>query len=188
MKIAYFLVRSLFGLGLFLAGSSVFLYAQKNPAFPHIKPAQLSFWIKSHDFSSREVIIRALQNKPQYRLTIYSISLDNEVVASISPELNGIGEPSTRSDTKYEPNLLNPDRMGHGKIEFSPKDFAPKNGNGRSRRRQMVFKLRKMKIDIIVTDVELNESSTGIVRAKIFVRVKLDPSRRSRPADVRRST
>ena len=154
---------------------------QTRPVFPQIKPKHLIFKIEGGEDFAKEVVIRTRSNAPAYRLTVFAISLNRKDFESIKPELNGIGNRSTRFDTKYEENLLNPDRWGHGEIEFGPKDFEKKNI------RYMVLRLRRMKITITVSDAILTEdfpgNITGIKSAKITVDVKPDPNCRSRPIE-----
>jgi hypothetical protein len=164
------------------------LHAQKPTIFPQIKPVGLRFEIKGDKSTSEEIVIRTRKNKPAYSLMVYSISLNNVFAESISSEMFGIGEPSTRFDTKYEPNLLNPDRWGHGQIEFSPNDFIADEKGVISSKRRMVFELRRMRIEITVSDVLLNESLTGFVKAKITVIVRPSRATRSRPPDIPRPT
>lgn len=184
--ISSFLFRLFLWAVIQLAVLDVLLYAQGSRSFPQIKPAHLSLRVKNGESVIEEAIIKTKQNKPAYRLTIVSVSLDNESVQSIHVTLNGIGEASTRFDTKYEEDLLNSDRWGHGAEQgFTPNDFRPGKSNSNGRCRYTVFKLRRMKIKVVASEVVLNEFATDFIQARVTARVTRDPSTRSRPADVR---
>jgi hypothetical protein len=162
---------------------NISLYGQKSPSYPSIKPSKVFFSFDKGQSVIKERTIRTVRNEPAYRLSIVSVSIESGIAVAIHITLNGIGEPSTRFDTKYEEDLLNPDRWGHGAEQgFTPKDFNSGNKSRGRRSRHLVFKLRRMRIEVIAFDVVLNESSTGITQAKVVVSVKADSSTRSRPA------
>jgi len=156
---------------------SVSATAQKKPAFPSIRPAHLSFAVEGKRTIEKKLVIRTLQNRTAYRLTISAVYIGKQDFETIELDLNGIGSPATRFDTKYESNLLNPERRPdvHGMTGLSWMDFK------QHRNLSMVFRLRRMKITLTVSDVVLN-ADDGIKTAKVVVDVEPDANTDSRPA------
>jgi len=157
-------------------------------AYPHVKKANLYFrvQIKNQAAISKEVIIKDIKGKPAYKLTVYTVSLDNKTANSIAVELNGIGDTSTKFDTKYEQDLLNPDKWGHGSGQrhFSPKELCQENRNNLNWGHRRIFILRRMRIEVIVSKIQLNEDFSGIISADVTVQITPNKSQRSRPKDV----
>jgi hypothetical protein len=149
--------------------------AQRKINFPSITPTHLAFVAKGRKTIAKEVIIRTRQKAPAYRLTVSAVCLDKKSFETIETDLNGIGAAATRFDTKYEDNLLNPDRLGHGAIGFIAYEFREHPNQ------YVVYRLRRMKITLTVSDVVLDEDKTGIISATITVEVRSDPTTQSRP-------
>jgi hypothetical protein len=136
--------------------------------------------------NSEELIINDVNGRPVYRLSVYPVSLDNQVVSSIRVELNVLNVSSHRSDTKYEEDLLNPDRWGHGEGRrvFQPAQVCAANRADPSWGARRVFTLRRMRVEVSLADVELSEDLKGFKSASVDVQVKPSPSLRSRPVDI----
>jgi hypothetical protein len=168
-----------------LAG--VVLPVPNNKSYPRIVAANLVMKInRGEPTKSKEVIIKDISGKPAYRLAVYCLSLDKQTTNSIRVELNGIGSISTQSDTQYEADLLNPDRWGHGAGQrvFVPEELCLLNRNDPMWGARRVFTLRRMRIEVVISDIELNQSFNGITRAHLAVHISPSISVRSRPADV----
>ena len=174
--------KYILGLIIALVSSNVVSRAATNPLFPRVKPTRFEMNINGTSDASKQVVIKTVDGKPAYELTVYAITLDNETARSIDVELNGIGGTATRFDTKYEDNLLNPDRWGHGVGEaFSPKELCSAKAENNQEVKQRVLILRKMRIEISVSELEMNKDCTGIIKAKVVVSVRSSSSNRSRP-------
>jgi hypothetical protein len=159
----------------------------KGRHYPHIKRAGLVMKVdRSQPIYSKEVIIRDVSGRPAYRLSVYVVSLDKQTASSIHVELNGIGSGATQSDAQYEADLLNPDRWGHGAGQrvFLPEQLCPANRKDSAWGARRAFTLRRMRIEVTISDIELNESFNGITRAHITVHVTPSTSTNSRSADV----
>jgi hypothetical protein len=135
---------------------------------------------------SKEVIIRDVEGRPAYRLSVYAVSLNHHDVASISVELSGIGAAVAEHEVKYEPDLLNPDRMGHGagQRKFTAEQLCPANRDRPYWGAARVFALRRMKIEVRISDIEMREGFEGIRKARVRVNVMPSSISRGRPADI----
>lgn len=166
---------------------STVLPASRSRHYPRITPADMVMIITTaQPTNSKEVIIKDVGGRPAYRLSVYSLSVNNRTISSIRVELNGIGSSATRSDTQYEDDLLNPDRWGHGAGQrvFLPEQLCPANRRDPAWGARRIFTLRRMRIEVIVSDIELNANMNGIMRAKVTIHVRPGSSMRSRPIDI----
>lgn len=158
----------------------------KSAAYPHIRYASLTLEVQEGNSTvSKEIVLRDLHGKPIYRLSLYAVSLDHRTTRSIHVELTSIGSSNLSAETKYEPDLLNPDRFGHGAGQrvFSPDELCSANTNNPFWGARRVFELRRMKIEVVISDIELNQDSTGILHAHVDAHVSSGSSLRSRPKD-----
>ncbi len=180
----HFLFLILFG----VASSAIF-GATSVRTYPTIQESSFELRLdvaNSSISNSKEIVIRDRKGAPAYRFGVYTSRLGSQTITKIDFELEGMGSSATRWDSKYEPNLLNPDRWGHGegRWEVSPVWLCDANKNDREWGARRVFILRRMRIEVRISDVEFGPQFLGITRARIEVRITPSGSTRSRPADI----
>jgi hypothetical protein len=122
-----------------------------------------------------------------YSLEIHAVSIKAGAITSIDVLLIGLGSMALPTDSKFEQNLLNPDRWGHGTGlgEFTPEDLCGPNKASLQWGARRVFLLRKMKIEVNVSHMAFTPEFDGFTRALIEARVSPGTSNRDRPADIR---
>lgn len=168
-----------------LVGDTV-LATPKIKKYPRIKPTSFVTVIGGIEATNgREVIIKDINGKASYRLSIYFLRTNNQTISSIRVELVGIGDRITRSDSQYEDDLLNPDPWGHGAGQrvFVPHELCSANKADHIWGARRSFRLRRMRIDVSISEIELTGGITGILHATVAVRVIPSSSSRSRPVD-----
>lgn len=142
------------------------------------------------------LIIRDVRGRPAYELSIIALSLDGRTTESVHLQLSTTGQYSPDPDEEYEPNLLNPDRWGHGEGAWviNPEGLCPANYAHPVLGARRAFTLRRMRITVLAADYELSpnfcpraecgEQIGGLSKMRLTVTVEPDTSRRGRPPAV----
>src|SRR6266496_3781467 len=95
--------------------TSTALCHPKRRLFPAVKRTSVALRVDAAKPRNFKVIdIRDVNGKPVYSFGISSDGIGNGAISSIQVELLGIGSMAMSPNSKYEPDLLNPDRWGHG--------------------------------------------------------------------------
>ena len=157
------------------------LYANAKP-LPQIRRASGSISTDStKPEASKTLVIRDIQGRPAYELDLFAISLNHQTTYSVGISLSTTGRYSPDAEEKYEPNLLNPDYWGHGDISFRPDQLCPANRDNPLFGARREYILRRMRIVVTISDIELNDD--GIVKMQMIVTVEPSKSIRKIPKD-----
>ena len=155
----------------------LFRFLLKQNLFRKLNEQALAFQpILESPEASETLIIRDVQGKPAYELSLFAISLNNQTTHSINISLSTTGRYSPDAEEKYESNLLNPDYWGHGDFSFRPEQLCAANRNNPLFGARRKYVLRRMRIIATVSGLELNDE--GIVKMRIIVTVEPSASRR----------
>ena len=149
--------------------------------YSKIVPQELKFDVNSQNLETLKIIpIYSPKKKKIYELSITSISLDQKSVHLVQAFLKAV---DNSDEDKYEPNILNPDRWGHGEGSwiFRPQQFNPNNNTSKNFGTSRIFKMRQMRIIISIANLNFNEDYSGIKSMTIKINIKPDLSKNSRP-------
>jgi hypothetical protein len=151
-----------------------------------VQPAKIVFETNTSNLEiEKHLIIKSQGAKPLYELRVFAVSMNNQTTDSLVLHLYKYGSQKD-GETKYEPNLLNPDYWGHGEglWVFRPKEICPANRNNTASGARRIFELRRMRIVVSLTEIEMNQDFSGITRMKVTITVQPNKTMRSRPKGI----
>lgn len=165
--------------------------------YPAVRRARASVSTDASSPRAQErLIIRDARGNPAYELTVTAVSLDGRTTDSVHLRLTTAGRYAPHPDEKHEPNLLNPDRWGHGEGAWviNPEELCGANYAHPTLGARREFSLRRMRIVVVADDYELSPDFCprgecgaqvgGLSRMRLTVTVEPGTSRRSRPRNI----
>lgn len=180
-KTIYILLKLLLSL-FFLTNVASLAWSQVR--FPLVKPQKEKITINSENLHFEKVFpIYSKRGEKVYELAMTSVSFDKQTVGLLQFQLNIVGKDANTGEQEYEPNILNPDRWGHGEGNwiFKPEELCSANRGNRSNGANRIFLMRRMKISIMITNIEHNYDFTGIKQMIVIISVEPSGSNRNRP-------
>jgi hypothetical protein len=197
MTSAKVLVNIIFVLALLLMHETNSAGAIASKSYPRIKGTGIIIELKSTSPEiEQELIIKDKDGKPAYTLTILGVSSDGRTTDSIQLSLSTAGRYTPDADERYEPNLLNSDRWGHGlgPWVFLPEELCPANIKDLVRGGRREFRFRRMHIVAEVVRAGLSTDFCSVAECgkqiggikSILLRITVKPSHslRGRPRGV----
>ena len=179
---------------LVLVGESAFSVTNARH-YPSIRRAAINILLTPQNLEeSRKVVIEDSRGRPAYNLWITAISRDGRTTDSIELSLETTGRHVSDPEGRYEPNLLNPDYWGHGvgRWVIRPEEVCAANQDNPVVGARREFNFRRMRIVVMVTDVELSENFCpqaecgnqvgGFASVRVAVTIRPSDSMRRRPA------
>jgi len=136
----------------------------KTRQYPAIRKAVFNFTANSSNPTKSDAfIIRDLQGRPAYNLSVAALSEDGRTIDSLEMSFVSVGRYVMAYDRKYEPNLLDSDPWGHGvgKEVIFPEDLCTANRKNPIKGARRNFTFRRMRIIVAVDKAKFSKDFVG---------------------------